>query len=34
MDKINNVILDGSNEDASRRLDELIKELEKEKASK
>lgn len=28
MDKVNKVILDGSNEDASKRLDEMIKELE------
>ena len=30
MDEINKPVLDGSNEEASKRLDEFIKELEKE----
>lgn len=30
MGKVNKVILDGSNEDASKRLDEMIKNLKKE----
>ena len=34
MDKIKKVILDGSNEDASKRLDEFIKELEEKESDK
>ncbi|MEE0264482.1 MAG: hypothetical protein UD936_02550 [Acutalibacteraceae bacterium] len=32
MNKLNNVILDGSNEEASERLEEMIKEIDKDKS--
>lgn len=32
MEKINKSVLDGSNEEASKRLDEMIKELEKQES--
>lgn len=34
MEEINKSVLDGSNEEASKRLDEIIKELEKAKKQK